>query len=93
MIADNLMSDTVNVPRVPTEAMLMAARGLIMARDLRAPNGETTLGDVARSGFYGEHWRDILTDEERAIAAALGSKHTRYGDVTPDAGDILEFRL
>ena len=69
------MSDAVMVPREPTEAMLTAARGLIMARDLQAPNGETTLGDVARSGFYGEHWRDILTDEERAIASPLSKGH------------------
>ena len=69
------MSDAVMVPRIPTEAMLMAARGIIMARDLQAPNGQTTLGDVARSGFYGEHWRDILTEEERAIAAPLSKGH------------------
>jgi len=69
------MSDAVMVPREPTEAMVMAARGLIMARDLQAPNASTTLGDVARSGFYGEHWRDILTDEEKAIAAPLTKGH------------------
>jgi len=59
----------------PTEAMLFAARGLIMARDLKAPNYESSLGTVARSGFYGDQWAHVLTDEERAIQAPLTKAH------------------
>lgn len=63
------------VPVEPTDAMLMAARGLIMAREMQVPNHGYSLGKVASSGYYGEHWRDILTDDERAIEAPLTKAH------------------
>lgn len=66
---------SVVVPREPTEAMLMAARGLIMSLSFGVPNYETTLSEVARSGFYGEHWAHILTDEERAMTGPITKGH------------------
>lgn len=58
-----------------TEEMTMAARGLIMARGFGLPNYTTSLGDVAKSGFYGEYWRHILTDEEKEIKYPLPKAH------------------
>lgn len=63
------------VPRRASEDMLMAARGLIMSMSFSVPNYGTTLGQVADSGFYGEHWAHILTEEERAIKAPLSKGH------------------
>lgn len=63
------------VPVEPTEAMLDAARGLIMSLSFGVPNYETSLSDVARSGYYGELWRDILTDEERAMKGPITKAH------------------
>lgn len=67
--------NAVMVPREPTEDMLMAARGLIMSMSFNVPNYQTSLGEVAASGFYGELWAHILTDEERAIRAPLTKAH------------------
>lgn len=64
-------AEMVLVPAVATEAMTMAARGLIMARQMNVPRSGYSLGEVARSGYYGEYWGHILTDEERAIEAPL----------------------
>ena len=68
-------AEGVLVPREPTEAMLMAARGLIMAREMGVPTYGYSLGKVAASGYYGEHWKHILTDDERAIDAPLTKAH------------------
>lgn len=63
------------VPVEPTEAMLDAARGLIMSLSFGVPNYETSLSDVSRSGYYGELWRDILTDEERSMKGPITKAH------------------
>lgn len=63
------------VPRDPTEEQLFAARGLLMSLSMGAPNYQVSLGDVAASGYYGEAWGHILTDEERAIARPLSKGH------------------
>jgi len=64
-----------DLPLRPTEAMLDAARGLLMARSMNVPSSGYSLGEVARSGYYGELWGHILTDEERAIAHPLTKAH------------------
>lgn len=66
---------TVLVPMKPTDAMLDAARGLIMSLSFGVPNYETSLNEVAHSGFYGELWRDILTDHERQMKGPLTKAH------------------
>ena len=53
----------------------MAARGLIMAREMRVPSSGYSLGKVATSGYYGDWWGHILTDDERAIEAPLTKAH------------------
>lgn len=63
------------VPVEPTDAMLDAARGLIMALSFGAPNHQTSLSEVTRSGFYGELWSHILTDEERAMSGPITKAH------------------
>lgn len=67
--------DRVMVPRTPTEDMLMAARGLIMSLSFGVPNYQTSLSDVARSGYYGEHWAHILSDDERAMTGPITKAH------------------
>ena len=64
-------AEGVVVPLEPTDAMLMAARGLIMSLSFGVPNYRTSLANVARSGFYGEHWQHILTDEERQMTGPI----------------------
>lgn len=71
----HLKAGSVEGLETPTEDMLMAARGLIMARDMGLPNQGRPLGEVARSGFYGNHWAHILTDEERSIQSPLTKAH------------------
>lgn len=67
--------ETVTVPRQATDGMLMAARGLLMSLSMNSPTYGYSLGQVADSGFYGEHWAHILTEEERAISAPLTKAH------------------
>ena len=63
------------LPLMPTDEMMMAARGLIMAHEMKVPTYGYSLGKVAESGFYSEHWAHILTEEERAISSPLTKAH------------------
>jgi len=55
--------------------MCDAARGIVMMDRFGLPNAKTSLEDVARSGFYGELWRDVLDDDERAMRHRLPKGH------------------
>lgn len=50
-----------------------------MAREMRVPNAGYSLGKVAESGYYGELWGHVLTDEERAISHPLTQRHILKG--------------
>lgn len=59
------------VPEESTEEQDMAARGLIMMDRFGGPSEGYTLGQHAESGFYGEYWGHLLSDEERKISVRL----------------------
>lgn len=59
----------------PSDSMCDAARGLVMMDRFDLPNRNTSLADVARSGFYGELWGGVLDDSERQITRRLPKGH------------------
>jgi hypothetical protein len=64
--ADTAAEGWVLVPRVPTEAMIDAPRGLMMYFN-SPPGASYPLGRHAESGGYGEGYAHLLTDREKRM--------------------------